>query len=228
MKWRSLEESGPYSDVRPLREQFAERKALIAKYVPAETQAIHARAVQEIRASGIESRILPVRAQAPEFVLPDHDGKQVSSAELLSHGKLIVCFIRGRWCPFCCGQIEAMNFLLPHFREAGTNLVAISPQTVKQSYFMHDQHKLKFPLLADAGNRVAREFGLVYRVPRYQEELYRKVMVNLPFTNGEDSWELPIPATYVLNPDGTVRFASASADYAERPEPVEVLRAVEG
>jgi peroxiredoxin len=227
MKWRSLEESGPYSDVRPLHEQFAERKALIAKYVPAETQAIHGRAIEEIRASGIESRILPVGVKAPEFVLADHDGEQVSSADLLSQGNLIVCFIRGRWCPFCCGQVEAMNFLLPHFREAGAKLVAISPQTVKQSYFMHDQHKLKFPLLADAGNRVARQFGLVYRVPSDQEELYRRVMVNLPFTNGEESWELPIPATYVLDQDGTVRFASASADYTERPEPVDVLRRVE-
>jgi peroxiredoxin len=227
MKWRSLEESGPYSDVRPLREQFAERKELIAKYVPPETQATHARAVDEIKASGIEGRILPVGATAPEFTLPDQNARQVSSAQLLSQGKLIVVFIRGRWCPFCCGQAEALNFLLPHFREAGANLIAISPQIVKQSYFMHDQHKLRFPLLSDAGNQVARQFGLVYRIPHYQEELYRKVMVNLPFTNGDESWELPIPATYVLAQDGTVEFASASADYTERPEPVDVLKMVE-
>ena len=73
---------------------------------------------------------------------------------------------------------------------------------------MHDQHKLRFPLLSDAGNKVARQFGLTYRVPAAQEAVYRRAFVNLPFTNGDDSWELPIPATYILDRDGTVLYAS--------------------
>ncbi len=67
--------------------------------------------------------------------------------------------------PFCVGQMEAMNLVLPQIHQAGAAFVAISPQTVKQSFFMHDQHKLRFPLLSDAGNKVARQFGLTYRVP---------------------------------------------------------------
>ncbi|MGZ4815771.1 MAG: peroxiredoxin-like family protein [Terriglobales bacterium] len=224
MKWRSLEESNPETDARSLRQIFAERKKLIEKYVPAETQAIHARAVTELKQQYLATNILPVGAKAPVFELPEHNGKIVSSSDLLAKGKLVLCFIRGRWCPFCVGQMEAMNVVVPQIEQAGASLAAISPQTVKQSFFMHDQHKLRFPLLSDAGNKVARQFGLTYRVPTPQEAVYRRAFVNLPFTNGDDSWELPIPATYILDRDGTVLYASANEDYTERPDPTEVVK----
>jgi peroxiredoxin len=223
MKWRSLEESLPGLDSRSLREILAERKELIAQYVPAEAQAIHTQAVAELKARHLAVNILQVGAKAPPFELQDHDGKIVSSSALLAKGRLVLCFIRGRWCPFCVGQMEAMNLVLPQIEQAGATLVAISPQTVKQSFFMHDQHKLRFPLLSDAGNQVARQFGLTYRVPTMQEGVYRRAFVNLPFTNGDESWELPIPATYILDRDSTVLYASANEDYTERPEPADIV-----
>lgn len=224
MKWRSLEETGPSTDLRPLREIFAERKELITKYVPPETQAIHTRAIAELKQSGISDRTLPVGAKAPAFELKDHNGKSVSSAELLGKGRLVICFFRGRWCPFCVGQLEAMNLVLPEIKDAGASLLAISPQTVQQSFFMADQHKLRFPLLSDSNNQVAQQFGLAYRVPDYQESVYRRAMINLPFANGDDSWQLPIPATYILDRDGTTLYASTHADYTERAEPTEILQ----
>jgi|SRR2546423_4528712 peroxiredoxin len=224
MKWRSLEESGPSTDTRSLREIFAERKELIAKYVPAETQAIHAQAVADLKASNVAANILPVGAKAPEFELQDHDGKLVRSSDLLANGPLVLCFIRGRWCPFCVGQVEAINLIAPHIEQRGATLAAVSPQTVTQSYFMHDQHKLRFPLFCDAGNKLARQLGLTYRVPAAQEAIYRRAFVNLPFTNGDDSWELPIPATYIIGGDSTILYASANEDYTDRPEPSDIIR----
>lgn len=223
MKWRSLEESTAESAIRPLRDIFAERKALIEKYVPPDIQAIHARAVAELKGKQLAANVLPVGAQAPAFELKDPNGKLISSAELLSKGRLVISFIRGRWCPFCVGQFEAMNLIVPQIAEAGASLVFISPQTVQQSYFMHDQHKPKFPLLSDPGNEVARQFGLVYKVPEYQLAIYKRVFVNLPLANGDQSWELPIPATYTIGQDGMVLYASANEDYTERPEPSEIL-----
>jgi peroxiredoxin len=223
MKWRSLEESAPSTDIRSLGDIFAERRLLIAKYVRPETQAIHAQAGAELKRRQVAANILPAGAKGPAFQLQDQHGKIVSSSDLLAKGRLVLCFIRGRWCPFCVGQMEAMNLVLPQIEQAGAALVAISPQTVKQSFFMHDQHKLRFPLLSDAGNKVARQFGLTYRVPEPQEAVYRRAFVNLPFTNGDDSWELPIPATYILDRDGTVLYASANEDYSECPEPSEIV-----
>jgi peroxiredoxin len=227
MKWRSLEESATSTDSRPLREIFAERKELIGKYVPPETQAIHARAVAELKARRLAANILAVGAKAPQFELLDHNEKTVPSSDLLNKGPLVLCFIRGRWCPFCVGQMEAMNQIVPQIEQAGAVLIAISPQTVKQSFFMHDQHKLRFPLLSDAGNNLARRFGLTYSVIEEQRALYQSTFVNLPFVNGDSSWELPIPAIYIVDRDGTVLFAWANEDYTDRPEPREIIEALQ-
>ena len=223
MKWRSLDRSTATGRIRSLRDEFAERKELIAKYVPPETQAVHSKVIRDLKQSGIEQRILAVGAKASVFELEDQNGKQISSSDLLAKGRLVICFFRGRWCPFCVGQLEAMNLILPQIKVAGANLVAISPQTVQQSFFMADQHGLEFLLLSDSGNRVARQFGIAYRVPEDQQAIYRRAFINLPFANGDDSWELPIPAMHILDRDGTVLFACADADYTGRPEPADVL-----
>jgi peroxiredoxin len=210
------------TDTRLLREIYAERKELIAKYVPAEIQAVHARAVEELKESHIAYRALKVGDPAPEFELADQNGKVVRSSELLTAGALVICFIRGRWCPFCVGQLQAMNAIVPKLPELTASLVAISPQTIPQSCLMADQHQLQFPLLSDAGNSVARQFGLAYQVPDSQREVYRRAFVNLPFVNGDSSWQLPIPAIYILGL-GKVIYASPNPDYTERPEPSEIL-----
>jgi peroxiredoxin len=209
--------------MRSLAEVFAERKELIAKYVPSEIQAVHERAIAEIRDSGIATQSVHTGHKAPDFELPDQNGMLVRASELLQTGKLVVCFFRGRWCPFCVTQLEAMNAVYPQIQTLGAFLVGVSPQTVHQSSLMADQHRLRFPLLSDAGNKVARQFGLVYRVPRYQQEIYERAFVNLPFANGDSSWELPIPGVYVIDQNSIMQYASVNADYTERPDPGEIL-----
>jgi len=229
MKWRSLQGSSPEPGSRRLYEIFAERRELIARYVPADIQAIHAKVVAELKQTAAADKALKAGGPAPDFELPDQNGKAVRSADLLARGSLVVCFIRGRWCPFCVGQLEAMNAIVPELETFGASLVAVSPQTVHQSFLMADQHKLAFPLLSDADNQVAREFRLVYRVPEYQQEVYRRALVNLPFINGNPEWELPIPATYILSKKSSVHadrreilYAYCNPDYTERPEPAEI------
>lgn len=216
------------ADSRSLREQFAERKELIAKYVPADAQAVHAKVIADLKASGMEGRVLQRGSKAPGFELLDHNGNRTTSAGLAGADKLVVCFFRGRWCPFCVGQLEAMQQVLPQIYAAGAKLVTISPQMVQQNFFMADQHRLGFPLLADAHNNVARQFGLTYRVPEEQQALYRRTLVNLPFINGDNDWELPIPATCILDRAGSVLAMWANADYTDRPEPAEIVRFLAG
>lgn len=225
MKWRGMEEGQAGQGHATLKAALEERLELMQRYVPAETQALNRRAVEELKASGMESRALPVGATAPGFQLPDQDGKMAgygptsaTSGPMWGTEPFIVIFFRGRWCPFDVAQLEAWNEV------EEVVLVGISPQTQHQSFLMREQHKLGFPLLCDAGNAVARQFGLVYRVPAYQQEIYRRTFVNLPFINGDDSWELPIPATYVIGRDGVVLYAAADADYTLRAEPGEVIR----
>jgi len=231
MKWRSLDESRPEAGVRSLREIYAERKQLIAKYVPAEIQSIHSRVVEELRHSGIAARALGVGDQVQAFELPDHTANVVRSSDLVGSGRLIICFFRGRWCPFCVGQLEAMDQQLRALKDWGASLVGVSPQSVKHSFFMADQHRLRFPLLSDPANQVARQFGLVYRVPEDQQQIYRQTFVNLPAISGEPEWDLPIPATYVLEQAAEGRseshrivYAFRNPDYTDRAGPDEVIR----
>lgn len=192
--------------------------------VQPERLAVGDRAVEELFATGIEDRILPVGAKAPAFDLPDSTGRRVRSEDLLALGPLVVTFFRGRWCPYCTTELEAWRDLYPVLREQGALVVAISPQTQRQSDFMVGQHGLPFPLLTDLRSEVAERFGLTYTVPEYLQSHYRSILVNIPFVNGEESWRLPLPATYLIAQDGTVLFAEAHADFRVRPEPEDVLR----
>jgi len=208
-----------------LQDQLDEITANTRHLVQPERLRVGERAVEELFATGIEDRILPVGAQAPEFALKDSSGKLVRSRDLLALGPLVIKFFRGRWCPYCVTELESWRDLYGKLREGGALLVAITPQTERQSDFMVGQHGLPFPVLTDADNRVAEKFGLVYTLPEYHREYYLSILVNLPFINGDKSWRLPLPATYVVTREGRVAHAEAHADFRVRPEPQEALAA---
>ncbi|HVC89432.1 MAG TPA: peroxiredoxin-like family protein [Acidobacteriaceae bacterium] len=183
-------------------------------------------AVAQLFASGIEQQILPVGSLAPEFDLPDANGRVVRSADLLALGPVIVSFFRGRWCPYCMAELAAWRDLYPELRRRGALLVAISPQTVHQNSLLLQQHPLPFPVLSDARCAVAERFRVAYTVPEYHQQHYRRILVNIPFMNGDPSWRLPLPATFLVQPDGSIAFAQVHADFRVRPEPEEVLAAL--
>jgi len=209
-----------------LQDQLDEITAQTRTLVQPERLAVGERAIGELFASRIEERILPVGATAPEFVLPDFSGKPVRSADLLALGPLVVNFFRGRWCPYCVTELEAWRDLYPGLRERGALVVGISPQTQRQSDFTASQHGIPFPLLVDAGGTVAEKFGLVWTAPEYLRRYYRGILLNVPFVNGDESWRLPLPATYVIDQGGKVVFAEAHADFRVRPEPEDALRSL--
>ena len=183
-----------------LQDQLDEITANTRQLVQAERLAVSERAVAELFASGIEEQILPVGATAPDFALNDASGRLVRSADLLALGPLVIKFFRGRWCSYCSTELEAWRDLYGVIREHEALMVAISPQTERQNDFMAAQHGLPFPVLSDPGCALAEQFGLVYTVPDYHQHYYRSILVNLPFINGEPSWRLPLPATYVISP----------------------------
>jgi peroxiredoxin len=230
VRWRGTSTDTALQPNKPgtLAEKLLEIKAGIAQYVRPENQAIHDRAIAELRKCGIEQQVLPAGAKVPEFELGDQNGKLVSSEDLLAKGKLIINFYRGRWDPFCMTELEAWREALPQVEAANASVVAISPQLPRHGAFTADQHKLRFPVLSDIGNKVAREFGIAYDVPEEQKSLYKAVFVNLENLNGMkyEEWSLPLPATYVIGQDGKIEYVFASADYMERAEPAEVLRAL--
>ena len=204
--------------------------------VQPERLAFSERATAELFATGIEGRMLALGAKAPSFELVDAlTDKIVRTEDVLALGPMVVKFFRGRWCPYCTTELESWRDLFPELRRRGAFLMALSPQLRRQNDFTIQQHKLPFPLLSDPGARVAEQFGIAYTVPEQHRSYYRGILVNIPFVNSgvmydratEESWRLPIPAVFVLRQDGTVAWRQGFADFRVRPEPAEVLAALD-
>ena len=169
---------------------------------------------------------LGVGDTAPEFALPDATGRTVRLSDLLASGPVVLTFYRGSWCPYCNTELRSLQAALPEVEAARARLVAVSPQTPDSSLAIVDRQALTFPVLSDAGNRVAREFGLVFRVDAGVRDKYRAAGIDLAASNGDDSWELPVPATYVVAPDRTITYAFVEADYSRRAAPADVVAAL--
>ena len=184
------------------------------------------RGTSELIASGAAGRALKAGDIAPDFTLPAADGMLVSSRDLLVLGPLIVSFYRGVWCPYCNMELQALQDVLPAFRDAGAHLVAISPQTRANSRKSIRENGLDFPILSDAGNDVAAAFGLRFQLPGYLVDLYKQLGNDLPGINGDASWTLPMPARFVIGREGVIRYAEVNPDYTRRPEPADMLPAV--
>ena len=192
---------------------------------PSVIETMH-RATAELKASGAAQRALKAGDKAPAFTLDDADGNPVSSDDLLRKGPLVVTFYRGVWCPYCNMELQALQATLPEILQAGARLVAISPQVAANSRKSARQNEVTFPILSDARNEVAAAFGLRFTMQDYLVELYKSLKNDLPAFNGDSSWTLPMPARYVIAPDGTIVYAEVNPDYTRRPDPSEMLPAI--
>jgi peroxiredoxin len=185
------------------------------------------RATGELIASGAAGRALKAGDMAPSFVLEAQDGTRVASRSLLAAGPLAVTFYRGVWCPYCNMELQALQQALPALTEAGAQLVAISPQTRANSRKSVRENRLDFPILSDPENKTAEAFGLRFALPAYLVELYMSLRNDLPSFNGDASWTLPMPARFIIGQDGIIRYAEVNPDYTRRPEPVDMLPAIQ-
>ena len=183
----------------------------------------------DLVATGIARQALSKGDTAPAFVLPNHKGEIVSSSDLLPHGPVLINFYRGNWCPYCNLELRAYQGQLERIHKAGATLVAISPMLPDNSLDTAQQNQLAFPVLSDVGNTVAEAFGLVFMVDTRIQAMYLERLGNdLPNLNGDGSFTLPLPATYVIGQDGVITYAYVNADYRLRADPEDVLAALEG
>jgi peroxiredoxin len=195
--------------------------------VPAAAHEIMKRATEELRAAGIADRV-PSSGPAPLFALEDAHGMRVNLADLLMKGAVVLSFYRGAWCPYCNIELQELELHATRIRGAGATLVTVTPQTAANSRKMIEQHNLSYLMLSDPGNAVAAQYGLKFGLPDYLVALYKQFGVDLPTFNGDPSWTLPMPARFVIDRQGQIRYAKADPDYTRRPEPDEVIPVLEG
>ena len=193
-----------------------------AKATP-ERKAIYGKAQAHIEASNVLEKALKLGDTAPMFKLPGADGVMVKFADVLASGPAVVSFYRGAWCPFCNLELRALQRELANAEAAGVTLVAISPNTPDTSAKMVDEDELTFPVLSDAENAVAKAFNLVYEMEEGLVDFYKAEGRNIAQMNGSDIWELPVPATYVIDQAGIIQYAYVDLNHRVRAEPSEVI-----
>lgn len=206
-----------------LAEQLKKRRDMSRARTSVEALKVMDLATAEVVASGIANSSIGVGLKAPDFSLPNADGTIVSLSSLLAGGPVVLAFYRGGWCPYCSIELRALQDKLVEITAAGATLVAISPQTPDSSLSTSEKLQLAFPVLSDESNHVAESFGLTFTVPEALRQVYSEKGIDLPSANGDNTFRLPIPATYVIRTDGTVAWRFADPDYTLRAEPDDIL-----
>lgn len=171
---------------------------------------------------------LAVGERAPEFRLNNARGESVSLTDLLATGPVVLTFYRGAWCPYCNLQLRGLTQSLPAIEAAGGRLVAITPQTPDKSLEQVKKDGFPFEILSDLNSETMRAYGLYFEVPEAISDVYkRNFKLDLAEYNGAGRYVLPVPATYVIDRNGIVRFAFADTDYRKRAEPAAIVEALE-
>ena len=206
-----------------LEQELAAFKAEFARTAPTGRAALYEAKIEELRAEFASESAIGVDDPAPDFALPNATAKSVVLKDLLRSGPVVLTFYRGGWCPYCNIQLRAYQGVLPEITGLGGRLVAISPQLPDNSLDTVNKNALTFDVLSDVGNKVARQYGLVYALPEEIRSALRSNNKPLPSINGDESWELPVPATFVVASDQHVALAYIEVDYRKRLEPEAVL-----
>lgn len=179
-------------------------------------------------AAAMPSPGLEVGDEAPDFSLPNALGRRVRLYHELARGPVVLVFFRGAWCPYCNMHLAALQESLPAFRERGARVIAVTPQTPDHSRGQIEEDAIGFELLSDLDSSVAKAYGLNFRVADELSDLYKaRFGLDLADYNGPRRYELPVPATFVIDRGGIIRAAFAETDYTKRMEPAAIFRALE-
>lgn len=195
--------------------------------IPAEIREIMHRAGQELADSGQAGRALTTGAQAPRFSLPTATGQTLALDDLLTDGPVVLTFYRGAWCPYCNIALRSLQQHHEAITARGARLVAVSPQIPDESLTLREKHDLAFDVLSDIGSDTAKQYGLAFDLPDDLAGVYDKLGFDLQRVNGGHPRTLPLPATYVIDRDGVIRWSFVDTDYTTRAEPADILDALD-
>ncbi len=176
-------------------------------------------AQKQLQKTGIEESALGKDTKVPEFKIGDRN-----ISDYYKEGNVIISFYRGSWCPYCMMQLKEYEKYYSEIKKRGAKLLVLSPDTKKEISKTKKKHKLSFPIFSDKDNKIAKKFGLAFKLDEKLKALYIKFGINLKENQGNENYELPLPGTYIVNKKGEIIFAFAQADYTKRAEPKELLK----
>ena len=179
--------------------------------------------VLSLQQQQLHQRSLTVGDTVKSFVLQDQHGRSVSLYERLSDGPVVLSFYRGGWCPYCNLSLKALHHARPKIEYLKAQLMAITPESPEHIRRTVRKNGLDFPVLHDASSEVAHQFGISFNVSNYLKDFYRSLGLNLSQRNADVLVRLPLPALYLIDQRGTIRYAYANEDYRQRVDISEAL-----
>jgi peroxiredoxin len=206
-----------------LKDEIDAYNAAKEKKVRAEILATMAKATEELKRSGIEARALKTGDTMPDFELPNQHGERRRLSDYLAESPVVLNVYRGGWCPYCNMEMRALRYALPEIESRGARLMGMAPETPDKALSTAERHGIGIDILSDAGNRIAEQLGLVFELPQALRPIYEKLGIDLPAYNGDDSFKLPVPATYIIGQDGVIVYDFVNADYTVRLDPSEIV-----
>jgi peroxiredoxin len=206
-----------------LKDEIQKMQEAMLPQIPEDVLKLLFSKIEELVNSGIAERTLNEGDEIPQINLPNAVGTTINVNSMLKDGPVVISFYRGAWCPYCNLELKALQQALPEIKSLDAQLITISPNAPDNSISSIEKHGLEFEVLTDAGNKIAKEFRLVFNLAEELRPIYQQFNFDIPKYNGDESWELPIPATYIINTDGKIVHAFVSADYTQRMEPTEII-----
>ncbi len=214
------------TDYKPLSEDLNAKKEAFNAKASEEKKQAYADGLDFVVEQGILEKAKNIGDKAPAFSLSNAQRKEIALNALLEKGPVILVWYRGGWCPYCNITLHRLQEELPNFEAHGAQLVALTPELPDSSLSTAEKHDLSFEVLTDLHNEVAKDYGVVFSLTPEVAKIYQ-ASFRLHAYNGDESNELPLAATYVIDTDGTITYAFLDADYRNRAEPSDIIAALE-
>ncbi|MDD9898185.1 MAG: peroxiredoxin family protein [Candidatus Melainabacteria bacterium] len=184
--------------------------------------------IERFKSSFLMEDFLRIGDTAPDFEITNAEGKKIRLSKLVRQQKIVLSFVRGAWCPYCYLELKAYQKLLPQIEALGAGLLVISSDRPDYCIDTMTRHGLAFEVLSDKGNKVAQKYKLVYK-SETDIDLWNELgLMKRDITDDDLSYELPIPATYIIDENMIVRYAYANPDYRRRANPIDIKNILVG
>jgi peroxiredoxin len=206
-----------------LRDELEILDAEVLKSLPTDMRNRYLLEKKHLLTRFLTEKALQKGTQAPDVIFRDKDLQPVHLYDLLQQHHVVLSFFRGTWCPYCNLELVYLNKIKDQVEAKDALLIATSPELYRFTKETIKKNNINFPVFTDLGNKAANAFGLVFDLPPSFQKLYKEVNVHINKLNDDDSWTLPVPATFIISKDRTITSAYVKADYTQRMEPDDIL-----
>ncbi len=168
---------------------------------------------------------LPLLSKAPDFKAIDQNGTRIHLYDILADKKVVLFFYRGNWCPFCNTYLQNMQDSLDLILDKNAVVIAVSPENQENIQKTTEKYSLGFHVIGDSGGRIMTDYDVLFNVTKgYQTKMKLALFMDIAAHNDQETARLPVPATYVIDKDGTIIFRHFNIDFRQRAPISEIIR----